>query len=565
MKKKANKRFVWILIVVMTAVLTACGKKTVDISTENTANVATTDTTEVANTETNETPTVDANSEKSVNIGVTDVLSSLNPLLEDGTEVVKYATSLSYLPLVELNKNLEFEGQIASSITTEDNIHFTINIDDKATWSDGEPVTSADVLFSFQLWASPEVGNTGLSIFKIEGVGDDGYVKAGVDTISGVVAIDEKTVEVTAKAAMALYAFENTYGRYILPLPKHILGDIPKEELLTNEWFNAPTVVSGPYFIKKFDLNHYVNFVGNENYWKGAPKIKNLNIQIVTASQLLTGLQSGEIDLVQQTMGAVLQEDDESIRALDNITVYDGTPITNQSIFINTANITDIRVRQAILYGIDRQTILSEIMGGKGEIVDAFLASAGPYYDSSLAPTVYNPEKAKALIAEAVADGFDASKEYSFYVNSGDTTFVQVASYFSAQLAEIGLKLKINTVDISTLMSAAGNGEFDVMAVQYTYTPVDPYTDVEWLLSKTGWTRYSKAEITDALAKTQITSDIEEIKAQYLIIDKYVQEEVPMISAYIISAIGATSNHLKNAVPDVYGTFINVQNWDIVE
>jgi len=561
MKKKVNRKIVWLLIVAMTTLLTACGKNTVETSTETTTNVTTTDTKEATTTE---TPTPEA-SNKSVNIGVTDTLSSLNPLLEDGTEVVKYATSLSYLPLVELNKDLEFEGQLASSITTEDNIHFIINLEEKATWSDGEPVTSADVLFSFQRWASPEVGNTGMSIFKIEGVGDDGYVEVGAETISGVVAIDEKTVEITTKTAMALYAFENTYGRYILPLPAHVLGDVPKEDLLTYDWFNAPTVVSGPYFIKTFDLNHYVSFVGNENYWKGAPKIKNLNINVVTASQLLTGLQSGEIDLVQQTMGAVLQEDYESVRALDNITVYYGTPITNQSIFINTANITDVRVRQAIQYGIDRQTILSEIMGGKGEIVDAFLASAGPYYDGSLAPTAYDPEKAKALIKEAVADGWDASKEYSFYVNSGDTTFVQVASYFSAQLAEIGLKLKVNTVDLSTLMSVAGNGEFDVMAVQYTYAPVDPYTDVEWLLAENGWTRYYKAEITEALAKTQITSDVEEIKAQYLIIDKYVQEEVPMISAYIISAIGATSNRLKNAVPDVYGTFINVQEWDIVE
>ena len=56
-----------------------------------------------------------------VNIGVTDTLSSVNPLLQDGTEVVKYTTSLAFLPLVELNKDLEFVGQLAKEITTEDN------------------------------------------------------------------------------------------------------------------------------------------------------------------------------------------------------------------------------------------------------------------------------------------------------------------------------------------------------------------------------------------------------------------------------------------------------------
>ena len=63
---------------------------------------------------------------------------------------------------------------------------------------------------------------------------------------------------------------------------------------------------------------------------------------------------------------------------------------------------------------------------------------------------------------------------------------------------------------------------------------------------------------------TQKTNDIDEIIKQYRIVTDYVQQEVPMISAYIISAIGAVNNRLKNAVPDVYGTFINVHEWELV-
>ncbi len=551
--KRNNKSILLLFILALTIFLVACGGNSTNDPTEKTTAGET-----VGSGTTN-------NSEDIVNIGVTDVLGSLNPLLQDGTEVVKYATSLSFLPLVELNKDLEFEGQLATSITTEDNKHFTIHLDENATWSDGEAITSEDVLFTFLSWASSEVGVTGMSIHKIEGTGDDGYVEVGATEVSGVVAIDEKTVEITTKSEMALYSFENIFGRYILILPEHILGDIPKGDLLTHEWFNAPSVVSGPYAIKGFDLNHYITYEANENYFKGAPKIKNLNIKVVTPSQLLAGLQSGEIDLVQQTMGAILQEDYETVKALDNITVYNGTPITHQSMFFNVENITDARVRQAILYGIDRETILSEIMKGQGEIVDGFLASAGPYYDASLTPITYDSEKAKALLEEAVADGFDASKEYVFYVNSGDTTFVQIASYISAQLAEIGFKLKVNTVDISTLLATAGSGEFDLLAVQYTYPPIDPYTDIDWLLSEGGWTRYYRDEIKEALERTQKTSDVNEIKKEYLLIDTYVQDEVPMISAYVISALGATSNRLENAVPDVYGTFINVQDWELAK
>lgn len=499
-----------------------------------------------------------------VNIGVTDNLSSVNPLLMDGTEVVKYTTTLVFLPLVELNRNLEFEGMLAKEIATEDNRNFIIKLDENAVWSDGTPITADDVVFTFLLWASPEIGSTGMSIEKIEGTGDNGYVEPGADSVSGVVALDEHTVRITTKSEMALHTFQNIYGRYILILPKHVLKDVPRENLLSYDWFNAPTVVSGPYFIKDVDLNHYVTLEANDNYFKGEPKIKNLNIKVVTASQLLAQLKTGEIDLVQQTTGAILQEDYDSVRALDNITVYDGTPITHQSIFINTERITDVRVRQAILYGIDRETILKDLLKGRGEVVDGFLASAGPFYDESVVPTPYDPEKAAQLLKEAEADGWDKSTQYTFYVNSGDTTFTQIASFIAAKLGELGLNIKVNTVDISSLLSTAGSGDFDLLAVQYTYAPVDPYTDISWLLSKGGWTRYYNEQVANALDLTQKTGDINEIIKQYRIVTDHVQQEVPVISAYVISAIGAVNNRLKNAVPDVYGTFINVHEWELV-
>lgn len=549
--KTKKQILIWLFTILATVSLVACSNKNNDNGGKDSTDQG---ITEGKNNNTNEI----------VNIGVTDTLSSVNPLLQDGTEVVKYTTSLEFLPLVELNKDLEFVGQLAKEITTEDNKTFTIHLDENAVWSDGEPITSKDVVFTFLLWASPEIGSTGMSIEKIEGTGENGYVEPGADSVSGVVALDEHTVQITTKSEMALHSFQNIFGRYILILPEHVLGEVPREDLLSYDWFNAPTVVSGPYFIKSVDLNHYVTLEANENFFKGAPKIKNLNIKVVTASQLLAGLRSGEIDIVQQTTGAILQEDYDSVRALDNISVYDGTPVTNQSIFFNTERVTDVRVRQAILYGIDRQTILNDLMKGQGEIVEGFLASAGPFYDEGVTPISYDPDKAAQLLSEAEADGWDKSTQYKFYVNSGDTTFVQIASFIAAKLGELGLNIEVNTVDISSLLATAGSGDFDLMAVQYTYAPVDPYTDISWLLSKGGWTRYYRDEIVEALNISQKTNDLDEIRKQYRIVTDYVQQEVPMISAYIISAIGAVNNRLENVVPDVYGTFINVHEWEII-
>lgn len=551
MKHKILKRILAGVLTSLLAIsLVACQKTEAENAADETASTVTETATE---------------GEKIVNIGVTDSLSSVNPLLMDASEILKYSLALEFLPLVELNGDLEFEGMLASSITTSDNLNFTVAIDPNATWSDGTAVTAADVEFTLLKLSSPELANVSMALYAIEGIGDDGFTESGATSISGVQVVDDKTIVITTKYEMALTTFQNTYGRYILTVPKHILETVAIDQLASYEWFQNPDVVSGPYRITEYDLQHFVSYEANSAYWKGEPKIQKLNFKIMDSPQLLTSLQAGEIDFIQQTTGNILQEDYEAVEALDGVQVNYGAPVTNQSIFFNTTAVSDVRIRQAIFYGLDRETLISGFLGGKGEVVDGFLSSASPFFSEDLSVTSYDPEKAKELLAEAVADGFDASVPLQFYVNSGDSTFVLAADYIAAKLAEIGLQIQVNTVDLSTLLTKAGSKEYDLLAIQYTYAPVDPYPDINWLLSADGWTGYFNQNIADELTKTQLTSDIAEIRASYQAINQVVQQDVPMISAYVIQAQGVVSERLLNATPDVYGSFINIHEWDVKE
>ena len=336
--------------------------------------------------------------DKIVNIGVTDSLGGVNPLAVDQTEINKYSIDLEFLPLVELDSNLNFQGMLADSVTTEDNQNFTVHLDENATWSDGTPVTAEDVEFTVLRLASPVINNTTMMLYAFEGVGDDGFVEEGATSIDGVQVIDDKTVQFTSKEPMALTTFENTYGRYLHTLPKHVLEGYSDEELQTLDWFNHPDVVSGPYFLTDYDTEHYVTYEANESYWKGTPKIGKLNLKIVEGSQIYAGLQSGEIDITHHTMTAIPQEDYESIESLENVDVVYGIPITNQSAFIQTANIPDARVREALVYAIDRSQLVEQLLKGHGEVVDGFLSSASPFYDDSITPMTYDPDKAKELL-----------------------------------------------------------------------------------------------------------------------------------------------------------------------
>ena len=553
--KKRNRILSLLLAGVMALGLTACGASNAGAAADETGSAAV--STESASSDTA------ASGEKIINVGVTNTIGSLNPLLLNGGEINKYATGLMFLPLMELDADLNFEGMLADSITTEDNKNFIVHIDDAATWSDGTPVTADDVVYTALRLASPVIGNTAMMYYVFEGVGDDGFVEEGAESIDGIQKVDDKTVQFTTKEEMPITTFENSYARYLLTLPKHVIEQYSEEELSTADWFNHPDVVSGPFIVTDFDVDHYISYEANKDYWKGAPKIDKLNIKIVDGSQLYAGLQSGEIDITQQTMSDIPQEDYESVEALDNVEVVYGSPVTNQSVFIQTKNVPDVKVRQAMLYAIDRQQILEELLNGHGEIVDGFLSSASPFYDDSLTPISYDPEKAKALLEEA---GWDGSQTIRFYVNSGDSTFVNAASIIAAEWAAVGIKAEIQTVDFATLMSVAGTEDYDVLAVQYTYAPVDPYPDVAWLLGGEGsWTGYSDDTLNDALTKSQLTSDPEETKELFSVVDKKVQEDVPMFSAYVISAQGAVSKRITGATPSVYGFFNDVRNWDVGE
>ena len=553
--KKRNRILSLLLAGVMALGLTACGASNAGAAADETGSAAV--STESASSDTA------ASGEKIINVGVTNTIGSINPLLLNGGEINKYATGLMFLPLMELDADLNFEGMLADSITTEDNKNFIVHIDDAATWSDGTPVTADDVVYTALRLASPVIGNTAMMYYVFEGVGDDGFVEEGAESIDGIQKVDDKTVQFTTKEEMPITTFENSYARYLLTLPKHVIEQYSEEELSTADWFNHPDVVSGPFIVTDFDVDHYISYEANKDYWKGAPKIDKLNIKIVDGSQLYAGLQSGEIDITQQTMSDIPQEDYESVEALDNVDVVYGSPVTNQSVFIQTKNVPDVKVRQAMLYAIDRQQILEELLNGHGEIVDGFLSSASPFYDDSLTPVSYDPEKAKALLEEA---GWDGSQTIRFYVNSGDSTFVNAASIIAAEWAAVGIKAEIQTVDFATLMSVAGTEDYDVLAVQYTYAPVDPYPDVAWLLGgEESWTGYGDDTLNDALTKSQLTSDPEETKELFSVVDKKVQEDVPMFSAYVISAQGAVSKRITGAAPSVYGFFNDVQNWDVVE
>lgn len=506
-----------------------------------------------------------------VNVGVTYTFNTLNPLLYDATIVNHAAISLQFQPLVELKSDMEFEYLLADEVTTKDNLTFKIHLNDEANWSDGEPITADDVIFTILKTTSKGVGNLNVYNYSnFEGFDEGGQVAddASLEDVPAIQKLDDKTLTLTSQKPIPLNSFLASYLRYIYPLPSHILGDQSSEELRTSTWFNAPDVVSGPYKLVDLNLDHYAAYTANEDYWRGAPQIKSLNLKVVQGSGILAGLQSGELDVVPATMAAIPVEDQAVISGMEGLTASYDKPLTNNYLFINLESVPDVHVRRAILQGVNRQLLLEGFLQGQGEITDGFLNSYSPFFDDQLEAAAFDPEAAKAEMAETE---WIQDEPLLFLINSGDPLMTNVANVIVQQLKDLGIEVKVQAMDLGSLLGEVNQHKYDLMAVQYTMVPIDPLADIVWLAASgedaDNWSNYRSAEMNElldqaALVKDGDTEGMRDLMGQ---IDRLIQTDVPLVNLYVESPLSVVSDRVSNVSPGSYGMFNDVHTWSLAD
>lgn len=501
-----------------------------------------------------------AGAKKIVNIGVTYPPSSLSPLSSSGL-VSTYVSGLMFPPLVDLDEDLTFKPMLADSIETTDNTTFTIKLNANAKWTDGTPVTADDVIFTIKLMANPKVASAYAYYYAIiEGLDDSGYLAEGATDISGIAKVDDHTLTVKTKAPTQLKIFEDTIGRYTLTLPQAALKDLAPETINTSDFMQKPTVTSGPFTLVSYDRDHYVELAANKDYFKGAPKLDGLNFKVLQGPAITTQLQSGEIDMNIPSAGVIPVGDYEKVKGLKNVATSEGPAIATQFMYINEKVVPDAKQRQAISYAINRELIVNNLLKGAGEIVDGFLTSYSPYKDASLQPVAYDVNKAKSLLQES---GWDSGKQLTMSVLSGDSTLEQAANIVAENLKEAGVNVKIQMMDLATLIDVLVKGEYDLGVLTVSLVPINPLPDIAYFLNEGNPSFYKNADAEAILAKLMTELDDAKIKDLYGQLQAIVAQDVPMPSIYATKALGAVNNRVANAKPKDFGMFINVTDWDV--
>jgi peptide/nickel transport system substrate-binding protein len=407
-------------------------------------------------------------------------VSTLNPaLVTDGNSFTVMDALFDGLFHANPDTGLP-EPELATWTISDDGAVYTFTLKEGLKWSDGQPLTSADVKFTYDAIMSDVV---------------ESPRKTDMASIASVEVVDDQTFVVTLTSANCTI-WGNGFGS-LVPLPSHLYA-ADFSDFMTNENNLAPTAVSGRYLFDSYSAGEFVRLSVNPDYYDGVSNIPNVIYRIVTDPALLNqSLETNTIDyafmypdqLAQlpnpENYSTFLYPNANSPIVIMNFqdpanpqNAYDadGNPVE----LVPNKFFGDIRVRQAIAMGYDKAALAltqGESAGSvplSGPIVPSFYSA---YDMSDIAPWAYDPEKATALLAEAGwtdtngngtvdKDGveFEVDLVYSKLVD----LWSNAALIMQDQLSQIGIKINIVEQEWSAYL---GNvllpGKFDLTIVGF--------------------------------------------------------------------------------------------------
>ena len=461
--------------------------------------------------------------------------------------------------LMVINTDGTFEPRLADSWeTNEAQDKITYHLNENAKWQDGEPVTAEDVVYSAQVASSSEYSYLRRIRMQYFAGTDETGCETSTDSIE-VAALDDHTVEFTLKAPMdpaIIYALVN---RDFFIMPKHLLDSISDADLVNDAFWQKP-IGSGPCIFDSMESGVSIEFKANKDYYLGAPDFDRLVFKKVQSTNLLSGLMSGDIDVLSANSQIPLA-DWEAAKNTQGIVTKSIPTFAYQYMAMNTARdyLTE-DVRHAISLAINRQVIVDQLLQGEARIAIGPLAEDHPYFDEKLLPIEYDPEKAKSMLEAA---GWDSNRELQVLVSTGNEVREKSAILIQQDLQKIGIKTKIQTLDFPTLLTNARNGDYDLCFIGSSGS-VDPSESVP---NVTAGYMNNFAQLSDPTLGQIGESGAKEItfETRKKVYDQYQEElfkQMPMAFLYHTNDLFAYNEKLENVREGAIDYNINKNVWE---
>ena len=410
---------------------------------------------------------------------------------------------------------------------------FTIR--DGITFQDGSKLTPADVAFSINRIIDPKFASPQLGQFNL---------------ITSARVTGDHTVVVTTKRP------------YPVLLAQLVKLSIVPEHVVKKEGdaaFNLHPVGSGPYEFVDWKRGVSVTLKRNDSYWgKKGPFQKVVFRAVPDSSTRVADLQAGTADLV------VSLNSDQANQLKSASGVQALTAPTERVAFLgfNTekAPLNNLKLREAIAYGIDRQGLIQGILGGYGKVVGELMSPAHFGWDPNITPYPYDPAKAKKLVAEV-----GAAAKVPLDFGTAPVFDQRIVQALQQMMNDIGLNVKIHMMDMGSYLKQV-QGPMDQRPMLNFGRWSCACQDADGIMyplldSKSNWSRYSNLAMDKLLEDARSTLDKKQRLADYAKASEIVKSDVPLLPLYQVFAIYGASDKLHWTPTANESLFLNRMSW----
>ncbi|HLO27604.1 MAG TPA: peptide ABC transporter substrate-binding protein [Anaerolineales bacterium] len=457
----------------------------------------------------------------------------------------------------------------------------TIKLRDDIKWSDGEPITSDDFVFTYQMITSDK--NVVQTRYPY-----DEYV----ESVEGP---DPQTIVVHFKKPFAawltnIFSGSPSAGQGVLP--KHVLQPVfDADGTIDNaEWNKAPTVGVGPFVFSEWESGSHIIFKANPN-WIHPPKLEQIFIRIVPDD----AAQEAAIIAGDTDIGVFLSSDQiQKLEAGGNVKVVAVASGYDEGFFLNvdpkTANpaMLDPNVRKAIALATDRFSIVKNLLVEKINPVNAGFWDNNPPYNSDLKPYPYDPEQAKQLLdaagwKDSNGDGTrdkDGVELKLRYITNDRELRKSVQAVVQQQWASVGIGSELQNYSSDVFWNGYNDngpqaqGLYDVAEYSNVGSFPDPELSQDWLCDQissadnpdgSNWQGYCNPKMDDLLKEQASTLDTTKRIELYKQIQQLMYDDVIYIGMWKDPDLWSVNSRLQNVKLSGATPFWNAAEWEVTQ